>query len=343
MRRGITLAFVALVAMVTVACGGGADSAEGSGDADQPQKLKIGLVQFLPTFSIFVAEQQGFFEAEGLDVELVYIQDQNLVGTSVESGDVQIGSRNYDGILTAVATGFEWKALYPHVLYSSESPDAQLMIRTDLMEGDPEAAARSLEGQPFAVNVGGQSWMSTQVYLENQFGVDPETIEYVDVPYSDMLAAFDQGTIAGAHVVEPFVTAIEDAGVAESLGPHLDSVALLPPEGNGTERFVIQASFARTDWVEANADIVDRFVRAMDAATQAILDDPEQFNELAVEYTGLEEDVVLGGLYPDKYTVATSVTREEAEAPIRFGKSTGLIEGDLELEDVLAQQFPLSD
>jgi NitT/TauT family transport system substrate-binding protein len=360
--RQLTLA--ALVGLALVACGGAQEAAT-TGDAttdtppaavgteaanDEPNAssaaeeaipLRVGLLEFLPTFNIYVAEQEGYFEDEGLDVELVYMQDQNLVGQAVESGEVDLGSRNYDGILAAVAQGFEWRAIYPHVLYSSNSPDAQLMIREDLYTGTAEDAAKALENEPFAVNVGGQSWMSVQVYLENQWDVDPETIEFVDVAYSDMLAAFDQGTVAGAHVVEPFVAAIEEAGVAKSLGPHLDSVALLPPHGNGTERFVIQSSFARADWIEDNGEAVQRFVRAMDSATQAVLDDPEQFNDLAVEFTGLEEDVVLGGLYPEKYVVDTVITPDEARAPINFNYATGLIDRELELNEVVSDYFPL--
>ncbi|MQB01321.1 MAG: hypothetical protein GEU78_13685 [Actinobacteria bacterium] len=360
------LMLAALVSLALVGCGGAQEAAtneeattdtappvagtEGASEeatssnataAGEEIALRVGLLEFLPTFNIYVAEQEGYFDDEGLDVELVYMQDQNLVGQAVESGEVDLGSRNYDGILAAIAQGFDWRVIYPHVLYSSNSPDAQLMIRSDLYTGSAEDAAKALENEPFAVNVGGQSWMSVQVYLENNWNVDPEKIEFVDVAYSDMLAAFDQGTVAGAHVVEPFVAAIEEAGVAKSLGPHLDSVAMLPPYGNGTERFVIQSSFARADWIEENGEAVQRFVRAMDSATQAILDDPEQFNDLAVEFTGLEEDVVLGGLYPERYSVDTVITPDEARAPINFNFATGLIDRELDLDEVLSEFFPL--
>ncbi|MPZ51756.1 MAG: hypothetical protein GEU79_03315 [Acidimicrobiia bacterium] len=303
--------------------------------------LRIGLLQFLPTFNIFVAEQEGFFDDEGLDVELVYIQDFNLIGQAVESGDVEIGARNYDGILSAIAQDFEWRVVYPHVLYSSDAPDAQLMVRSDLF-GSPEEAAQALEGETFAVNVGTQSWMASQVYLENEWGVDPSTLEYVEIPYADILAAFDQGTAAGAHVVEPFAAQMEEAGVGKPLGPHLDSVALLPPHGNGTERFLIQASFARSDWIAENADTMERFVSAMNAATESILENPDQYNDLAVEFTGMEESVVLGELYPDRYIVDSSVTADEALAEIRFNAATGLIDKELTLDEVLAEQFPLA-
>jgi len=303
--------------------------------------LRIGLLQFLPTFNIFVADQAGFFEEEGLDVELVYIQDFNLIGQAVESGDIDIGARNYDGIFAAITKGFEWRVLYPHVLYSSDAPDAQLMIRSDLF-GTPEEAAKALEDEVFAVNVGTQSWMAAQVYLEHEWGVDPENLEFAEIRYAEILAAFDQGTIGGAHVVEPFVTAQEEAGVARALGPHLDSVALLPPYGNGTRRFLIQASFARADWIADNSETVDRFVRAMNAATASILEAPERYNDLAIEFTGLDEEVVLGTLYPERYIVDTAVTADEVLAPIRFNFGTGLIDRELAIDEVLADQFPLA-
>lgn len=334
-------------ALLAVSCGGqGAEptttsTADGGTAPVDILPLRIGLLEFLPTFNLFVAEQEGFFEAEGLDVELVYIQDFNLIGQAVESGDIDIGARNYDGIVAAITQDFEWQVLYPNVLYSSDAPDAQLMIRSDLF-GTPEEAAKALEDEIFAVNVGTQSWMASQVYLEHQWGVDPENLEFAEIRYADILAAFDQGTAGGAHVVEPFATAIEEAGVGRALGPHLDVVALLPPYGNGTRRFLIQASFARADWIADNSETVDRFVRAMNAATASILEAPETYNDLAIEFTGMDEEVVLGTLYPARYIVDTAVTADEALAPIRFNFATGLIDRELTIDEVLADQFPLA-
>lgn len=339
-RLRFTVAVMAVLVLLATACSTqtepGSSSAgasasggdQGSAEATGLTPLTIAVTPILPTFSVYVAQQEGFFEQHGLDVQLQEIFGSPLIGQAVQSGEAQIGTRNYDGVVSAIASGgVDLEVLYPVVVYDQEQPDAFVMMRSDLAEQGLQA----LEGETFAVTLGSQQAEAAKQYLADE-GVDVDAIEFVEVGYSDMAAAFESGSLGGAHVVEPFITQLEREGLAQSMGAHLGYVG---------ERYLINAAFARGDWIEQNPDVVDSFVAAMEQATEHIMSDHAAMLPLASEYTDTPEDV-LTEFYPSRYVLDTELTEEEVRSPITFSAEAGFHE-QVPLDDVLAEDFPLEE
>ena len=59
----------------------------------------------------FIAQDQGFFKANGLDATLISIPNGAAMTAAVASGSVQFGNNSYDNLTTAVAKGLPLKAV----------------------------------------------------------------------------------------------------------------------------------------------------------------------------------------------------------------------------------------
>lgn len=347
-RRGLLAAVAGVLLLAGCASGSTTDDAEAAGiddaepvsaDIDEARddsseapgaeldQLTIAISPILPTFNVFVAQEEGFFAAHGLEVDLQELFGSPLIAQAVQSGEVDLGTRNYDGIVSAIASGVDFQVVAPVVIYDDEHADAFVMLRSDLAEQGLQA----IEGETFAVTLGSQQAEAVRQFLIDG-GVDVDLVEFIEVGYGDMAAAFESGSLGGAHVVEPFITQLEDAGLAVSMGAHLGYVA---------ERYLINAAFARGEWIADNPELVERFVAALSDASEFILADPDALLELASEWTGTPEDV-LSRFYPERYVVSSTLPSAELQAPIDFNVAAGFHD-PVSLDDVLADAFPMSD
>src|ERR1700684_2144783 len=78
----------AILFAILAACAARADEA-----------VKIGLVKTLAVGPVFVAQERGYFAAEGLDAELVYIDAAEPIAGAADSGGVVFG-------VTGLSAGF---------------------------------------------------------------------------------------------------------------------------------------------------------------------------------------------------------------------------------------------
>ena len=58
---------------------------------------------------LWIAQGQGFFAKNGLDVETIYLRSSNLQMAAMATGDVQIGSSGGAPVLSAVSGGQDLK------------------------------------------------------------------------------------------------------------------------------------------------------------------------------------------------------------------------------------------
>src|SRR4051794_1450711 len=63
------------------------------------QRARIGLVPTMASGPMFIAARRGYFEAEGLDVEIVTFDSAQALAVSLAAGDLDFGA-------TSLAVGF---------------------------------------------------------------------------------------------------------------------------------------------------------------------------------------------------------------------------------------------
>jgi NitT/TauT family transport system substrate-binding protein len=102
-----------------------------------------------------------------------------------------------------------------------------------------------------------------------------DTLKFTEVPFPDMNAALEAGRVDGACVVEPFVSQGK-AGAARGIDPFYVRTA---PD------LTVATYFTSTQYAEQNADVVDRFVSAMNRSLTYAQSHPDEVRDVLLDYT----------------------------------------------------------
>jgi NitT/TauT family transport system substrate-binding protein len=224
---------------------------------------------------LYIAEQQGLFESQGLDVTIVpvFTSTQQTV-TDIESGKADISSGDYvtymddelrsDAHLEIVA---EASILQPNQL--------ALFVR----EGSDITHLSQLEGKK--VSVAGHDDIATLLIdsLLSDNGVPASKVILVPgTPLPADPALISKGVFTAAPIPEPFVSEGEQQFGLQMLAD-LDQ--------GGTENFPIQGFAVTQAWARQNPNTLKAFVTALDAGQQ-IADTDRAAVERAIEQPPLK-------------------------------------------------------
>lgn len=296
----------------------------------EPVDLTVGLgyipsVQFAP---FYLAEQEGYYEEAGLNVEFLHQTDQDLIPL-VGQGTVDVGIGDGTSVIPAVSQGIPVRYLatiygkFPSIVFAKQSSG----IRT------PADLAGKKLGTPGRF---GSGWVALQAMLQSA-GLTPEDLEIVE--YSD----FGQGAAVAADQVDAATgfannepVQLELSGTPTSV-LRVDDIVALPGPG----------LIAGVGTLEEQPDAVQAFVVATLRAMEEIRDDPDAGLEAAIatvpELAADREtqaailaatiDAWEGSLQAERGLGA--VDRDGWQASIAFLEGQGLVPNPITIEDVL--------
>lgn len=222
-----------------------------SGDIENNlQKITVSEV----THSVFyapqyVAIQLGFFEEEGLDIELINSAGADKVMTSVISDDAQIGFAGPEASIYIYNGGSND---YTQVFAQVTKRDGSFLVSR--ISGE-NFAWENLKGKHILPGrKGGVPYMTLQYVLKNH-GINVETDLNFDnsISFDAMTGAFVAGTGDYVTVFEPTATTLENEGK----GYIVSSV------GEATEEIPYTAYFAKKSYIENNPETIQKFVNAI--------------------------------------------------------------------------------
>src|SRR5699024_8569323 len=120
--------------------------------------------------------------------------------------------------------------------------------------------------------------VAATVLLANA-GVDPDGLDYVPMPFPDMLGALEQDRVDALLSVEPFRTAGLDSGNAECMSPLYTAAYDQEP----TDTMLV----ASNDLIGSDPELVDAFAGAIAQASQAMIDDPQVARDALIEHANV--------------------------------------------------------
>ena len=239
-RKGVAVLTALVVLLMPVGC------AEQTG----PDKVTVCEV----THSIFYAPQYaaialGFFEEEGIEIELSNGQGADAVMAAVLSGNIDVG---FAGPEAAIYVYNEGKEDYTQVFAQITRRDGSFLIARepdDAFTWDKVRGKTVLPGRK-----GGVPYMTLEHVLR-QNGIDPATDTVLDnsVQFSMMTAAFTGGTGDYVTAFEPTASMLEQEGKGY----------IVASVGQASGDIPYTAYFAKKSYIEANGDLVQRFVNAV--------------------------------------------------------------------------------
>lgn len=233
-------ACAALIALLPAGCGG-----KTAGD-------KVTVCEV--THSIFYAPQYaaielGFFGEEGIDIELSNGQGADKVMAAVLSGNIDIG---FAGPEASIYVYNEGKEDYTQVFAQMTQRDGSFLVGR---KKDASFSWDKIRGKTILPGrKGGVPYMALE-YVIRKNGVDPYKDVTLDnsIQFALMAGAFTSGTGDYVTLFEPTASMLE----AEGKGYIVASI------GKESGEIPYTAYFAKKSYIEKNADLIERFTRAV--------------------------------------------------------------------------------
>ena len=236
------------------------------------------------THSVFYAPQYaaialGYFEEEGLEVELVNGEGADKVMTSVISGQVDIGLAGPEASIYVYNEGRED---YAKVFAQLTACDGSFLVGR---EPDDDFSYEKLKGtHVIAGRKGGVPYMTLE-YLLGQHGVTPENTNLDNsIQFAMMGSSFASGVGDYVSLFEPTATEFELTGQGY----------ILASIGEDSGEIPYTAYFATKSYMEENSDVISAFTRAIYKGQQYIATaSAEDVAKLIVDFFPDTEESVL--------------------------------------------------
>ena len=321
---GLAIASLAIVGLT--ACGGG-DTAGAANSADGgTTKLRVAVaaIQFE---TVHVAKEQGMFEKQGLDVEIVNGADPASLLAQVVSGDVDIATGSWINVATSVAQGVPVNVIGGNGMVDDKTDNSGVLVSKDSNITD----LSGLKGKTIGV-VGVKTGGDIPVLqaLEGA-GVNLDDVKEVAIPYAGMQAALEQGTVDAVVPADSFYHQLLDAGFKSISNPVREYQGNMP----------VTVWTAKTDWLGKNSETAEKFLAAMTDAV-AFYEDPANLADIQkINATANQIDVSEAPkeFVPADVTFNVKEAQDGIDAMVHFG----LMEKAVTVDEVLWDKAPRRD
>jgi NitT/TauT family transport system substrate-binding protein len=228
---------------------------------------------------ILYGVQSGRFRAAGLDVQIQQVSNGSAIAAGIAGGAYDVGKASITSILTSHLRGIPFKIVAGAGLYDAKAPYGVLLVASD----SPIHTAKDLNGQTLGIGallsideVGIDSWMDHN-------GADSKSLKYVEIPQSALQAALEAHRIAAAVLNRPQLDNALAAGKVRTLYPIYDAIA---------PSFLSSGWFATSDWANAHADTLARFVRVVQEASRYANSHHSETAPILAQFSGIQLDII---------------------------------------------------
>jgi NitT/TauT family transport system substrate-binding protein len=318
MRQPLAIAAVVAVLVALGGCGG--DDAGGGGEDGGTVKLKVGTLPISNAAPLFLGAKKGFFEEERLEIDPVIAQTGNDIITTMVSGDTQFGFVGYVPALSASSQGLPVKVVAnsDNGAATAKKEWTQILVTKD----SPIREAKDLEGKTIASNaLKGVGEVVIKASLDKQ-GVDPNSIKLIEVPFPEMPGALERGRVDAIWAPEPFLTQVLGTG-ARSIDAPLVTLG---------KNYVNGAYVSTEEYLGENADVVERFAKAMRRSNEYAGSHPEEVRAILGDYTQIPPDVAQKILLP---SWPPEINRTQLEELSGYAEQYGVIKEQPNLDELL--------
>ncbi|MFC7404523.1 ABC transporter substrate-binding protein [Georgenia alba] len=325
--RTKTCVLALAVSLALAACSGGGGeeppggeggNGGGGGGGDELTPITVATLPVSAAVGLEIGVREGIFEEHGLDVTITQGQGGAALLPSVMAGEYQFATSNPLSLMQAESQGLDVEVVsgYSHSFAEGDDINGTYVgAQTDIRE------ITDLEGASIAVNTLGGLGDLTIREMVRQAGGDPDTIDFVELPFPDIPAALANGDVDGAWLPEPFISiAGDDARLVEYqnqlVAPGLSTMVL----------------FTSGQYAEESPEVVEAFTAAATEALALADENPDLQREVLPEIlemdAALAESIRLEGL-------SAEIDRPSIEAVNEMAVRDGIYGEPIDLDEFL--------
>ncbi|MBN1314245.1 MAG: ABC transporter substrate-binding protein [Anaerolineales bacterium] len=297
----------------------------------EPISLKVNVLPFLSFAPFFIAQEEGFFAEQALNVEFTELSEPNEDIPALISGEIDVAAGMiWPNQLNAIARGSSLKLVAGKGYASAEHcPSIGVMVRPDLLESGALKDPAQLRGLKISLT----SDNSISSYLVDlvlrRSGLTIHDLESVKIPVPSRPEAIENGALDIVTAAEPWITRMLQG---EQAIMWFSKEQILP---DSQHAFV----YFGPNILEKNPDAGKRFMIAyLKAVSQYNQGKTERNLEIMSKYTKLDIEFLKQACWPaihdDGQINAQSVLDFQA-----WGIEEGFLESSLTVEQFWDSSF----
>jgi NitT/TauT family transport system substrate-binding protein len=243
-------------------------------------KLKVGVLKMAALTDPWIAKQEGIFEKNGLDVNLVEFKSGGDAVSAQQSGDVDIILSIPGTAFTAIERGFDLKVIFQNETAKTSAPDSgSIQVQKD----SPINSPKGLAGKKVAISaLHSQSAVSVQKVIKDA-GVNPKDVQFIEIPTPSLADALKSKQVDAVVTVDPYTTQLTTSGVGKVISwPNIESIPEQP----------LGAWFAKSKYIKDHPDVIEAFTTSLKEAIDYLLADENRAKDKVAAYTGLDPSLV---------------------------------------------------
>ncbi len=254
--------------------------------------FKVGKASPANTFlAIWVAHAEGFYEAQGLDLEIVAMVGGSQTGPALMAGDIDLMHIGMSSVVRANAGGADV------VTIGSLSN----VIRSALFTAPGINTADDLKGGVIGISSTGSESDPTTTLALGRIGLSREDVTIKEIGV-ERLAAVRDGAVAATMLGEPH----RSAAIAAGLHPMVDLLADQIP-------WLYSGLVVAQAYLSDHADILARFMRATVEGNYLAISDAARAKDVLAQEFNLTDSKIIDIAY-DNFRAATPANAELTRA-----------------------------
>ena len=264
--------------IAVIIVGSGCSSSDITGKAiDQYKPITIGMQVGPASTLLMVAKDKGFFDEQGLNVQLVEFTAGKFALQAFLAGSLDLAASGEVPVTFSSLQGNKFYVI-TQIVERTKNEVRVVALKDDALntlEKYFKAKRRKL-----ATSFGGGPEFYTYNFLKKYNITD---VEIISQKPEDMPVALASKTVDAIAIFEPFAFFAEQKLGKDAITFKDDTLY--------SELYVLNA---KKEWVESNPKIVEGIIRALVKASQFIEKNPEQAKSVLIKFTKLDKAVVDG-------------------------------------------------
>lgn len=231
--------------------------------------IRLSVIPLLTATPIYVGIKNGYFQQEGIDIQLTKIEGGAPASQAVLSGSLDAAESGSVPFMIATARGAKIANVCTFIVMDKKHVLHGIVVRKD--SGIKGLA--DLKGKTIGVHtLGSIEDIRVRAEVLPSLGLRPSDVKIVEVPFSVMEGALKSKRVDAVMPFQPFLQALlndSDNAVLSDLN------SFVPSGGFPFDTYIFAQSF-----VEKNPNVIASFDRAIKKSLEFIQADPQKAVEL---------------------------------------------------------------
>lgn len=316
---------VAAITMTVGAVGCGSDDSDttSQGSSGGTPTGSVPFTAGFGTLPVHVADTQGFFKKNGLNVKLTEgLQLPTYVAALGRQYDIAMATPS--GFLDAASKGLKVQAV-SHVQVVDNAHKNQVIVTKG-----PVSSLAALKGKRVGVPTLTGASAQSLLYMAKQDGLEAKDLKLVQTDYPNMADQLKAGRLDATMSAIPFYSGLEADGYTVGADLMVDAVTAA---SKGETTAGIGALFAATpEYAAENPDVIEKWRASLDEANKWIAANEGKARELVKTWLKVPDAVAKTAPLP---AFAVDITAKDIQPYVTIAESVGGLKPGLDVSKLV--------